>query len=716
MVRWLPALPVFLVPIAILVISSFWKMGWPKIEPYPWVGVAAAVGLAGWAALWGERRRWLDLGVVVLLAVAAGNLFVLLPGFPRGHDITTHLWGIWGFFKAILDGDLYPRWLHHLGMGMPLIQFYPPVSFFLLLPFLALDLPPYDALKYGFILYSALAGLSMYWVVNRETGDRRAALVAAAAYAWSPYMLMDSHYRVALAEGAGFIFAPFFFHFGMAAVRSPSRRTVAWAALWAALLIVTHPLSASMACTGIGVWITAEYWPRRVGWRPWMRRLGSFAVVGVAALLVAGFYTVPLAAEARYATIEQALGGGMRPLFTQHGLRPVQLLEPRRWATWQMSETTGSEKDKKGQEQPFYFGLALLALLPLAASGRREPGAVPAPAEEAPPAEGVPPVSSAGPPGAPPGLLWLTVAGLVFSLRPLDQVLGFVPNFTMLQFPWRFLWLGTVGAAWCAGYATVRLIHLARSLPKGAALARLAPGVLGAILIFDGFPYSGAASWGPAYDGVVDQVYSAKACKENVDCWENRPVDTREVPLRAEGTFFFPPADYDIELSLFKRVYPEYQTDAVRKAFYSRAKDDKLDTVLAEVAVGWSFSGNGKKPRLIKDPSPYAEFRGEGGVIETLAYTRKAGTITVQLPKKAGQVVVKEQYFPGWMVETDHGPQDVNPSKQGLIQLRVGANQEEVHFYFSELRGDRFLGWLISAVTLLALFWPMRRTPTPAEA
>lgn len=323
----------------------------------------------------------------------------------------------------------------------------------------------------------------------------------------------------------------------------------------------------------------------------------------------------------------------------------------------------------------------------------------------------------ARPPAAPGGLIAIALGGVLLTMRPFDM-LGYLPNFTMLQFSWRFFWLGTVGAAWCAGYAALQLMDLARTLPKGALLARLAPGILGAVLIFDGFPYTGAASWGPAYDRVADQVYSKRACDEDLDCWEAKEIDG-EVPMRAEGTFFFPPADYDVDLSLFKRVYPEYQNQQVRKSYYSQAKGDKLDDVLRELGVGWSFSGSGKKPRVIKDLAPYAEWKGPGDV-RALEFTRKAGVITVKLPGKAGQVVVKEQYFPGWMVDTDYGPQDVNPTDSGLLQLRVGEKQDEARFYFSEMRGDRFLGWLLSALTLLGLFWPMRAArpgqPAPGAA
>jgi len=108
---------------------------------------------------------------------------------------------------------------------------------------------------------------------------------------------------------------------------------------------------------------------------------------------------------------------------------------------------------------PFYFGLSLLGLLPLARHQR-----------------------------APKGLLAMTVGTLALTLSPLDIVFAKFPPMIMLQFPWRFLAIATFGACGLAGFATLELLEIAH----GRWVERIIPGAMFSILALDFFPYGGA--------------------------------------------------------------------------------------------------------------------------------------------------------------------------------------------------------------------------------
>ncbi len=646
------ALPLLAVPVLLAATS-----GAVAVPPSFAVLAATAVLFALGAGLGGSRPRlWVDLPLAAALGVAAGHL-LFSPGLPFGHDTIAHLWGTWGVYQEIGAGDLFARWLHHLGMGMPLLQFYGPVGFYLTLPFYLAGLSPSELVEAGFLVYGALAGISMYAAALRWTGDRRAALVAAAAYVFAPYRLLDGNYRMALGESAAFLSLPLVFLF---ATEAGGRRRFCAAALAIGLLIPTHPLTALMAGCGLGIWLLAE------GWRGIGSRIARLAGVWILGGAVAAFYVLPFAAEIGNAKLGGLAAGEVESRFAEHGLTPKDLLQRRLWSEVRYSEPRGSAGEKEGRDMPFYFGLVLLSLLPLAAGAGRIPGR-----------------EDSASPSLPRGLLAVTIATLLLSL---DPVAGWTeaafPPLRSLYFPWRFLAIASFGAAAAAGFAAARLLSAWRSRRWVA----LVPGVLAGLLILDAAPYTGAPDWFQPWHGFghVDLVETAKAPRR----WRHVPL-TPPYPLRVAG-LFLPPAEFGADASLLWWAYPEYATPATDAAFFQ----PEDPAALARAGVG-AFSWPGK-PFQTLQPAPYARFGGE-----SRDFTRGAGEIAVRHDGRPGQIVVLEQYWPGWQVQTAAGWEEVRPTADGLLRADIGEGQREVRFRFHEARPDRAAGWALSAAALL---------------
>ena len=114
----------------------------------------------------------------------------------------------WWFDRAIRDGVLYPRWMpdFNSGFGYPFFNIYPPGAFYLGEAFHLLGLDFVTATKLVFGLGIVLSGLTMYLFARRLWG-RAGGLVAAVAYMYVPYRLVDVYVRGAQAESL--IFAAF---------------------------------------------------------------------------------------------------------------------------------------------------------------------------------------------------------------------------------------------------------------------------------------------------------------------------------------------------------------------------------------------------------------------------------------------------------------------------------------------------------------------------
>jgi hypothetical protein len=613
-----------------------------------------------WNFLLRGQRRWLDLTAAALLGIAASHI-LLFPGLPRGHDTLHHVWGVWAVAREarIADhpGGLMPLWVHGLGLGMPLLQFYGPAAFAVSLPFSLAGLAPAAALKAAFLTFGAVASAGMDLAVARWTGDRRAALVAAAAYAFAPYRLIDVHYRAAFGECAALAVLPFVLLFGSLAVREGGWRRLAAGAGAAAVLVVTHPVSALMTAVGLGIWTVAELAVDRRGLFPRIGRLAGVWLLGAA---LAGFFVVPFAAGLRYTSVERLASGDERSLFASYGLTPADLLERRLWSRLQSPMSAMDPRDGTDEEMPYYFGLVLLVLAVL---GARRSG----------------------------GLAWMTLAALALSMRPVAGAASAAfPPLAVLQFPWRFLGLAAFGASALAGAAAVRLLEAG----KGRRWTALIPGALAALLIFDAFPYTGAAEWFPAYKGLtyLRQVDSR---------WETVPIHP-PYALRSSG-LLLPPADPGIDTSYFCCAYPDFQTPLARAFSQLPRQPD----VLIRAGVGL-FARPGTQTLVRLPAAPYAMLR-HGQSREPRAFTRRGGEIRVRLDGRPGLVTVLEEYFPGWQVLTDTGWKEVRPTRAGLLRTRVVAGQTEARFRFQRWTRPRIAGWSLTGLTALVLLMGSRR-------
>lgn len=643
-------------PVLALLVVLLTSSGDTAIRPSALVVLSAG---AVFAVVAGTSRKsprpWLDVPLAGAMGLVASHL-LFAPGLPRGHDVVHHLWGVWAVAQEVRAGDLAALWLHGIGLGRPLLQFYGPGIFYATLPFSLAGLNPVWTVKAGYLAFGALAAVSMYFAAVRWTEDRRAGLVAAAAYAFAPYRLLDAHYRSALGECAALALLPLIFYFSIKAVREGGRRRFAVAAIPAALLIVTHPISALMSAIGLGAWLLADG-------RAIPKSLARMAGIWLLGACLAGFFVVPFADGVRNLEVGRIAEGGQRYLVFAHGLTPRDLLWRRPWTVLRAAGPRGDPIDGTENEMPLYFGGVLLSLLPLAAGAR---------------------------PRVPRGLLALTGLSLVLTLGSLAGWISLVfPPLAAIQFPWRFLGLATFGAAAAAGFAVVRLLELW----QGKRWVVLVPGLLAGLLMVDAFPFTGAADWLPSYRGFGWFHRPDPDCGQRWGCWQHEHL-LAPYPFRVAG-LFLPPAQPQTKTSIFCCVFPEYSTRLTHETF--APVGDRA--ILARAGVKL-FVGPVAQRLSELQPRPYA-FWWNGDRIEARRFSRGGGEITVALDGRPGTVIVLEQNFPGWQVRTDQGWRAALSSREGLLKARVISGQRELRFRFQRWPPARIAGWLLTGLASL---------------
>ncbi|HEX9116594.1 MAG TPA: 6-pyruvoyl-tetrahydropterin synthase-related protein, partial [Anaerolineae bacterium] len=196
-----------------------------------WRAIAAA--LAG--------RPWLLLPFLALPAIWP----FLRSGLPRGQDTIMHLMRLGLLDDYVRHGTLFPRWFPELmlGRGYPVFNFYAPLTYYVAEALRLIELNFADALIGTYLLLILAAGVGTYLLARDLFGADRpaAALVAATAYMYAPYLLTNVFVRGALAETGAQAFLPWIFWSLRRLLRSdrPGRYLLP-AALSLAGLALTH--------------------------------------------------------------------------------------------------------------------------------------------------------------------------------------------------------------------------------------------------------------------------------------------------------------------------------------------------------------------------------------------------------------------------------------------------------------------------------------------
>ena len=621
---------------------------------------SAAIHLAGLIVLLPVLFRlerlapaW-DGWLAVAIGAAAEQCLLLTPGVPLGHDTRFHLWGAAAIADALRDG-VSPLWLHRIGTGVPLLQFYPPVGF---LPIVTLHLgglPLHAAFRFAFVLFAAVGSFGVQRTVLDWTHDRRAALVAAAAFAFAPYRLYDAHTRSALGETAALAILPFVC---LAFQRLLARRGgVVRLAVSGAALALAHLLSVMLVAYGfLAWWLAHTAGLGRAAWRRGLAAVPSLLAAAGGALALIAFFVGPLVADLGSTALGAIVPSGRG--WMSPGLQPLDWLgAPRRSPPW----------------PPLPFGAILVAGLLLLFLQTVEDGVRRTRRSAAAEAVEVQALRL--------GVLAAGLFGLAFTLRASGGWNLRLPLARVLQFPWRGLGLATVAASLAIG-----LVLAAAN--RGRAGRWLAILVLVAVW-GEGWLHAGAGRWLQSWD----ELSAFRTAGGGPDLLTTAPLPHRH---RRISGFAVPPSRPGARLSTgLLEPFVEYSLPRI----YTLRRIAK-----PQLAVSLWVRRNGSWMKL--PAQPYAEWRlGERS--RPLPARALGGRIAVRA-RRPGTVLVREQCFPGWQQRTAAGWQPAACSPEGFLQARV-SRAGPVEWRFFAWRWPRVLGVAISALALIGLLVAWRR-------
>ncbi len=271
-----------------------------------------------------KRTLYHWLGPILTVLAALPALAPLLhPGLPRTMDAYVHAFRLAEFHRVLQAGALFPRWAPNFGYGYgdAVFNFYAPLTYYLAEAFHILGLDLILSLKAVWVVAVLLAALAMYAWGRELFGRERVAapVVAAIAYVYFPYFLVNLYERGAVAEALAMAVAPLAAWALHRLIVERRLVHVPVASLTLASLLLAHNIAALMFAPALGVYCLAllaigreTRFLRENGFLG-KRALLLLAMAGLLFLALTAFYWLPAWAELPQVSAEHLTGEAFDP-------------------------------------------------------------------------------------------------------------------------------------------------------------------------------------------------------------------------------------------------------------------------------------------------------------------------------------------------------------------------------------------------------------------
>jgi uncharacterized membrane protein len=270
---------------------------------------------------WDESRTYAVLVLILVLPVAVPFISATQP---NGHDVAQYLPRVTEFHENIRHGNLLPRWAPDLssGQGQPLFLLNPPFFYYLTEAFYLVGFSFAGAMNAACVLLILLSAATMY-ILGRWYFGPAGGAIAAVAYVYAPYFLVDLYVRNAFAEFAVFPFYPLVLYGFARHAESRDRRwllvaTFAYAAIWFA-----HTPAALLFSPLMGSFVLFLAWRGRD-----VRLLASQAAAAALGMLMAAAVWLPSVVESPSTHLHRLTEGPLR--YAAHFVAPRQFFS-RAW-------------------------------------------------------------------------------------------------------------------------------------------------------------------------------------------------------------------------------------------------------------------------------------------------------------------------------------------------------------------------------------------------
>lgn len=242
------------------------------------------------------KRKVNLLYLLVLISILPIVSIARLGTYESG-DLSLHSKFAMPFYQSLREGNLIPQWAGTLcgGYGCPDYIFMYIFPYYIISFFHFIGFSFIESVKLLVAVSFVASGITMYFWAKEEFG-KVPAFVSAIFYVFAPYHLVNTHFRVDIAESVSYVLLPLNFLSTKKIIEKKSKKWFIFQVLFLTLLILSHQ-AVSLAF----FFFIALY--GFLSWRKSRQKLITlmyyFASL-LSGLLLSAFYWLPIIIEKQY--------------------------------------------------------------------------------------------------------------------------------------------------------------------------------------------------------------------------------------------------------------------------------------------------------------------------------------------------------------------------------------------------------------------------------
>jgi len=179
---------------------------------------------------------------IVCAAGSSNLLFASNDLYPAATDAMGHMAKV-QYITQCLKGGVIPSWFPYWYNGAAVTQYYPPLSYYLMVPVYALTGNVMLTFKINCFLMMFIGGMGV-WYFCRKVIGKWCGCIAIVFYCLQPFLLSSLYIVGVLAQGPVYAITPWLLYLVLSFIKEPNRRKALFCTIATALLILSHPMHA----------------------------------------------------------------------------------------------------------------------------------------------------------------------------------------------------------------------------------------------------------------------------------------------------------------------------------------------------------------------------------------------------------------------------------------------------------------------------------------